>query len=124
MKELLSNLEMAMIAIFSPAYDLAAQPGLYTTQPSRIVRIDPTFDRIVPKDAVLEKIADGFAWVEGPVWNHAEGYLLLSDIPNNAVMKWSDNEGASVFMKPSGYTGGHTSRDIRFRRANRQLQLG
>jgi gluconolactonase len=107
MKKLLSILGMAMtmVAISSSVRDLAAQPGHYKTQPSRIVRLDPAFDRIVPKDAVLEKIADGFAWVEGPVWNRAEGYLLFSDIPNNAVMKWNAKAGASLFLKPSGYTG-------------------
>ncbi len=105
MKKLLPILGMAMIAISSSVRDLAAQPGHYKTQPSKIIRLDAAFDRIVPKDAVLEKIADGFAWVEGPVWNRAEGYLLFSDIPNNAVMKWNAKAGASLFLKPSGYTG-------------------
>jgi len=73
--------------------------------PAKIIRLDPRFDQIVLKEAVLEKLADGFTWVEGPVWNRAEGYLLFSDIPNNAVMKWTAGEGASVFLKPSGYTG-------------------
>jgi gluconolactonase len=34
-----------------------------------------------------------------------EGFLLFSDIPNNAVMKWKEGEGISLFLKPSGYTG-------------------
>ena len=40
-----------------------------------------------------------------PVRDAPGGYLLFSDIPNNAVMKWKDGEGISVFLKPSGYTG-------------------
>ena len=71
----------------------------------RIVRLDPRLDKIVPQDAVIEKVADGFAWAEGPVWNRAGGYLLFSDVPNNAIIKWKAGEGASVFLKPSGYTG-------------------
>ena len=70
-----------------------------------IVRLDPRLDQIVPKDAVLEKVAEGFAWAEGPVWNRAGEYLLFSDVPNNAIIKWKAGEGASVFLKPSGYTG-------------------
>lgn len=71
----------------------------------RIVRLDPRFDQIVPKDAVLEKVAEGFTWAEGPVWNRAGGYLLFSDVPNNSIIRWKAGEGANVFLKPSGYTG-------------------
>jgi gluconolactonase len=71
----------------------------------RIVRLDPRFDRLVPRDAVLEKVAGGFAWVEGPVWNRKDGYLLFSDIPNNSVFKRQEGAGVSLFLKPSGYTG-------------------
>ena len=34
-----------------------------------ITSLDPRFDQLVPRDAKLEKIADGFTWVEGPVWH-------------------------------------------------------
>lgn len=70
-----------------------------------IVPFDPRFAGLVPKDALLEKVAEGFAWAEGPVWNRAEGFLLFSDVPNNAIIKWSSAEGASIFLKNSGYTG-------------------
>lgn len=70
-----------------------------------IERIDPRFDTLVPPDAKLEKLAEGFAWSEGPVWIEKGRYLLFSDIPNNAVMKWHDTEGLSLFLKPAGYTG-------------------
>ena len=70
-----------------------------------IERFDPRFDKLVPRDAVLEKLAEGFKWTEGPVWVREGGYLLFSDIPNNAVMKWQDGEGISIFLRPSGYTG-------------------
>ena len=71
----------------------------------RIVSLDTRFDQIVAKDSVLEKIAEGFDWAEGPVWNRAGQYLLFSDVPRNSVIKWKAGEGASVFLKPSGYTG-------------------
>jgi gluconolactonase len=31
--------------------------------------------------------------------------LLFSDVPSNTVYRWSENDGISVFLKPSGYTG-------------------
>lgn len=70
-----------------------------------VVRLDSRFDDLVPKNAVLERIADGFTWVEGPAWNRQGRYLLFSDVPNNAIMKWQDGAGVSLFLKPSGYTG-------------------
>lgn len=68
-------------------------------------KLDPRFDQLVPKDAKLEKIADGFTWVEGPVWNKQGGYLLFSDIPANTVYKWKEGQGTSLFLKLSGYSG-------------------
>ena len=70
-----------------------------------IVRLDPRFDQIVPADAKLEKIADGFTWTEGPVWNRSGGYLLFSEVPANAIHKWEPAKGVSLFLKPSGYHG-------------------
>jgi gluconolactonase len=70
-----------------------------------IQRKDPRFDKLVAKDAKMEKLAEGFEWSEGPVWVADGGYLLFSDIPRNSVMKWKDGEGVSHFLKPSGYTG-------------------
>jgi gluconolactonase len=65
-----------------------------------IERNDPAFDRLIPKGAVLEKLADGFAWTEGPTWVKDGGYLLFSDIPNNRVVKWQEGKGVSDFLKP------------------------
>lgn len=83
----------------------SAAATVSTTTVGNIARLDPRFDELVPVEAKLEKVADGFMWVEGPLWNRQEGYLLFSDIPNNAVMKWQEGKAASLFLKPSGYTG-------------------
>jgi len=99
---------LALLAVYQLLSDLASRQkpaAAATNDGPKIVRLDPRFDVLVPKDAVIEKLADGFSWVEGPAWNRAGGFLLFSDIPNNAVMKWKDGEGISLFLKPSGYTG-------------------
>jgi gluconolactonase len=70
-----------------------------------VERLDPRFDKLIPRDAKLEKLAEGFEWSEGPVWIRKGGYLLFSDIPNNSIMKWEETRGIGLFLKPSGYTG-------------------
>jgi gluconolactonase len=74
-----------------------------------IERLDPALDRLLPPDAKLETLADGFDWIEGPVWVKQGGYLLFSEIPQNLIYKWAEGQGVSVFMKPSGDHGGHTA---------------
>jgi gluconolactonase len=57
----------------------------------------------------IERIATGFRWCEGPCYVRDGGYLLWSDIPNNRIMRWSEDDGhVSVFRQPSNYSNGHT----------------
>jgi gluconolactonase len=74
------------------------------TPPRKIVRLDPRFDKLLPKDATVETIARGFIWTEGTAWNKEGKFLVFSDIPHNVVHKWKDGK-VSEFVKPSGYTG-------------------
>ncbi len=69
-----------------------------------IERLDPALDALVPPDATLEVLAEGFDWSEGPVWVPAGGYVLFSDIPPNAIYRWKEGEGKSLYLQPSGYT--------------------
>jgi gluconolactonase len=71
----------------------------------KIERVEPAFDKLIPKGAFLENLADGFDWSEGPIWIKDGGYLLCSDIPKNQIIKWQDGKGKSVFLEPSGYLG-------------------
>lgn len=71
----------------------------------KIVYEDPSFEKLLSKDARIEVLASGFEWSEGPVWVKDGGYLLFSDVPKNKVYKWDEKEGLSVFLEPSGYTG-------------------
>ncbi|QDU94576.1 SMP-30/gluconolactonase/LRE family protein [Lignipirellula cremea] len=86
---------------------LAAGPAVAEKPKSigEIERLDPAFDKLVPPGAVIEVLADGFEWSEGPEYNTAGKYLLFSDIPNNRIVKWKQGDGISVYLEPSGYTG-------------------
>jgi len=75
-------------------------------------RLDPAIDKLLPTDAKLEKLAEGFEWTEGPVWVKGKGkqpgYLLFSEIPLNSIYKWEEGKGVSLFLKPAGYHGDRT----------------
>jgi hypothetical protein len=74
---------------------LMAQSGV-----GSIRRLSPDLDRIVPPAAVIEKVAGNLQFAEGPVWSRSGGYLLFSDIPANAIMKWTPGGALTVFRKP------------------------
>lgn len=62
--------------------------------------------RIVPEDAVLERVAGGFDFTEGPVWSRQENALLFSSPNTNAIYRWSPVSGSvTTFRAKSGYTG-------------------
>jgi len=72
---------------------------------STITKFSPALDAIISEDAVVEKIADGFVWSEGPLWVESEKMLLFSDVPNNIIYKWTKQKGKETYLSPSGYTG-------------------
>ena len=72
-----------------------------------IVRVDPGLDAIVPPDARIEKLAEGFAFSEGPVWDRRQSRLLFSDVRGNEVYEWSEAGGARTFIDPV-YEGDRT----------------
>lgn len=68
---------------------------------------DPAFGAFVMGNAPVKRLATGFDWVEGPVWFGDMGCLLFSDIPNNRILRWTE-EGITTFRAPSSYANGHT----------------
>src|SRR5881409_2625960 len=72
-----------------------------------VIRKDPALDAIVPPNPKIFKLAEGFKFTEGPVWDRKGGYLLFSDPNNNTIYKYSP-EGSgqlTVFREKSGYEG-------------------
>jgi gluconolactonase len=53
----------------------------------------------------VTKVADGFKFVEGPVW-FGDSMFLFSDIPANKVYKWTAAGGSSVYLEPSENSNG------------------
>lgn len=74
------------------------------TSPGSIERIDPALNAIIDDKAVVEVIADGLEWSEGPLWIEQEKMLLFSDVPTNTIYKWTEEKGKEKYLTPSGYT--------------------
>jgi len=71
--------------------------------------IDPRFAKYQIITAGLERLYTGARWAEGPVWVGDGGYLLFSDIPNNRIMRFSEDDGhVSVYRQPSMNSNGNT----------------
>src|SRR5438874_448547 len=72
-----------------------------------VIRKDPAIDAIVPPNPKIFKIAEGFKFTEGPVWDRKGGYLLFSDPNKNTIYKYSPegNGQLTVFREKSGYEG-------------------
>jgi gluconolactonase len=70
-----------------------------------IVRRDPALDAIVPPNPKIFKLAEGFKFIEGPVWVRDGRYLLFSDPNNNTIYKYTPDGQLTVFREKSGYDG-------------------
>jgi gluconolactonase len=67
--------------------------------------LDPQFGKLVSPDAKIEIIAEGFSWIEGPLWLPTEDCLVFSNIPPNKLWKWTEKEGAVDYLEKSGFLG-------------------
>jgi gluconolactonase len=79
--------------------------------------VRPELDEILPRDAAVERLAEGFGFIEGPVWvpraadaryggGGNGGYLLFSDPNQNVIHRYDPVSGSvSVFRANSGYSG-------------------
>lgn len=77
----------------------------------------------VPAWQAPELLASGFRFTEGPAWCD-DGYLLFSDLYDNKIYKWSEEDGITTFLSLSESSNGiyydgtrfwvcrHAARDI------------
>ena len=95
---IVTALAAAACASPPPPEEAPAAP-MPATGAGTIVRVDPAFDVLVPPDARIEKLADGFVFTEGPVWvRRGDPHLLFSDLRANAIKQWSPGAGVTDFM--------------------------
>nr|WP_244818310.1 SMP-30/gluconolactonase/LRE family protein [Caballeronia sp. Lep1P3] len=77
--------------------------------------LDPGFAKYRLYSSSVEQLGSGMRWAEGPVYFPAARYLVVSDIPNNRMMRYDEVTGAwGVFREPSNQSNGNT-RDLQGR---------
>ncbi len=84
------------------------QPSSFYPDPA-VQILHPSFTKYRVFSAAIERLATGLRWAEGPVWFGDARHLLVSDIPNNRILKWEEETGVvSVFRRPSNFANGNT----------------
>src|SRR6187397_932834 len=97
----------ALLSRAAGAQSFAFSPNQRYPDPA-VQILDPAFARYRIYSSTLEQVASGMRWAEGPVYFPDGGYLLVSDIPNNRIMKYSEKDGSfSVFRGPANYANGN-----------------
>jgi gluconolactonase len=110
---LTTSITAAAGAMISPSV-LASGPGpddkVQVRYPDpAIVTHDKRFAKYIQGNAAVERLWTGARWAEGPVWFGDGRFLLFSDIPNNRIIRWTEESGeVSVFRNPSNYSNGNT----------------
>ena len=99
-----TSLEAARPDLAAAALKPAHPAPKYATT-GHVERLTPEFDSLVAPGSEMELLAEGFDWSEGPVWIRKNRELLFSDVPVNKVYRWTEKDGLSVALNPSGYSG-------------------
>ncbi len=60
---------------------------------------------LVEPGHTVERLADGFAFTEGPAVD-AQGNVFFTDQPNDCILKWSVDGTLSTYMQPCGRSNG------------------
>ena len=99
---------LAMAGGSSLAQSFAFTPNQRYPDPSLVI-LDPSFTKYRIYSSTVEQVATGMRWAEGPVYFPEGGYVLVSDIPNNRIMKFDEKTGAfTVFRANANYANGNT----------------
>ncbi|MDB4015741.1 SMP-30/gluconolactonase/LRE family protein [Flavobacteriaceae bacterium] len=91
---------LTLVLTLGVLFDITAQKTLGSVE-----RLDPEINTLIAADAVIEILADGFSWAEGPVWVPELNAVLFTDVPENKMYRWDNTNGLSIYLDPSGYTG-------------------
>ena len=95
---------------FAQAMDRYAPDVAPTRYPEPdVIGLDPRFKYKLGNTPIV-RLHRGTMWAEGPAWSGNARCLIWSDIPNNEVLRWSEEDGhvGRRFRYPSGYANGNT----------------
>lgn len=73
--------------------------------------LDSEMEEFFSENSQLEVLAAGFDWAEGPLWLPDQEALIFTDVPKNKIWQWTELNGVSLFLDPSGYLGDRTDKN-------------
>lgn len=75
------------------------------------IRDAEEFSRIVSPREIVENLAAGFSFLEGPAWigHGQDSFLVFSDIPAHQIFRWHSQGMATVFREDSNAANGNTA---------------
>src|SRR5512141_3445578 len=76
--------------------------------PVNRIAFDDRFDRLVPSDALIERLAGGAIWAEGPVYLPDDDAVVWSDVRGDRVHRWTATDGDRTLYWPGDFANGHT----------------
>ncbi len=97
-------LTSSLVVVAEPRATTGRRSSMYPLH-GYVERLSPALDSLLAPDAQMERLAEGFNWSEGPTWLERDHAIVFSDVPENRIYRWSEKDGLSVFLEPSGYTG-------------------
>lgn len=68
---------------------------------------DDRLRAIVPPETSLQKLANGAAHSEGPVYIQEDDSVVWSDAHGNRLLQWSPTDNVSILRDPSDYQSGN-----------------
>jgi gluconolactonase len=88
-------------ATSTPAPAAAPPAAAAAAAVGKIDRLDPALDAIIAPGAVIEKVADGFKFTEGPLWR-PDGTLWFSDVVGNVMRSVTPDGKVTVLIENAG----------------------
>lgn len=100
----------ATASAFAQNFDRYARgaPPVRYPEPD-VIALDKRFKYKLGNTPIV-RLYRGTLWAEGPAWNTVGRYLIWSDIPNDEILRWSEDDGhvGRRFRFPSGNANGNT----------------
>ena len=67
--------------------------------------IKKSANSLIDKNSEIEVLGDSFLVAEGPLWDSKNNRLLFTDVRQNKLFSWDENNGITEYIVPSGSTG-------------------
>ena len=69
---------------------------------------DHKFQKALGSSPRLNLLVDNLAFAEGVCWIPDQNRVIVSDIPNNRIVSWSEFKGFEIYREPSDCSNGNT----------------